>query len=187
MHQKWQQHMYGYWDMEQKGHNFFVILNHFSPVYRSPPTPLEVPSFTHVYQKSWYITWSLTSGAGRTERQMDKQMDGQKSDTQRWPPHLKNWHILHINNHLKDTLYQKTIMTCCWNINLKDIIRSATIANNHLLCKSLKQLQESSHQPFLTRTSNICFKQLLTTKTFKSIVTNWSYKIYIIPPLKAPT
>ena len=45
--------MYGSWDTEWDGQNFFVILGHFSPFYHTPPaTPLMIPKIK-ILKKKW--------------------------------------------------------------------------------------------------------------------------------------
>ena len=95
------------------------------------------------------------------------------------PNNPKNWQILQIKNKLEDFRESLIIPSPC-NRNIRDIIGRIAIVNNQVLRKSEKLSQHGSYKPCLTQRENLCYKQIIVTKTFKKTVKKFSKIIFHI-------
>lgn len=88
----------------------------------------------------------------------------------------KHWNILKINTQLAETFKEKPFVAYRKNRNLKDLIGQTTIENNKVLRK--KTQQKGKCRPCLTKTNNLCCRQIQSTSLFTSQQTKRSYTIF---------
>ena len=90
----------------------------------------------------------------------------------------KHWQILHINPKMKSNFAEKPIMAYRRNQNLGDILGQKTLLNNKVVRKGDISNQSGCCNPCLTRSDNLCCKQIRQTSTFQSRKTKRKYKIF---------
>ena len=88
----------------------------------------------------------------------------------------KHWHLLKINNEISKVFTEKPIIAYRRNKNIRDLIGSNTIENNKVKRKRKVNLNGSC-SPCLSKYGNLCCKQVVPTKTFKSQQNGKSFKI----------
>ena len=89
----------------------------------------------------------------------------------------KHWHVLQVNSELKERFQSSPIIAFRKNKNLKQIIGSNTIKHNKKLIRSSNNVNgKSSH--FVSNTRTLCYKQVVSTTSFKSNQTNRVFKIF---------
>ncbi|XP_066925555.1 uncharacterized protein [Clytia hemisphaerica] len=88
----------------------------------------------------------------------------------------KHWDILNINERFQDTFQQTPVIAYRRNKNLKDLLGQTSISNNKVSRK--QQKLKGKCQPCLTRTGNLCCKQIMSTSTFTSQQTKRTYQIF---------
>ena len=89
----------------------------------------------------------------------------------------KHWHLLQLNDELKETFKEKPTIAYKRNKNLKDIIGQNTIVNNKVQRK--KEVKKVGKcRPCLTKSGNQCCKQVKNTDQFVSHKYKTSYKIF---------
>ena len=88
----------------------------------------------------------------------------------------KHWNILKINDKFKDTFKTPPVIAYRRNKNLRDLLGQTTISNNKV--SRCKPNNNGKCKPCLTRTGNLCCKQVSSTNTFTSNQTKRSYQIY---------
>ena len=88
----------------------------------------------------------------------------------------KHWNILKINSDLQDTFKDKPFIAYRRNRNLKDLIGQTTIKNNKVVRQ--KKKSQGKCRPCLTKTNNLCCRQINSTSSFTSHQTKQSYTIF---------
>ena len=88
----------------------------------------------------------------------------------------KHWNILKINTELAETFKEKPFVAYRKNQNLKDLIGQTTIENNKVLRK--KTQQKGKCRPCLTKTNNLCCRQIQSTSLFTNQQTKRYYTIF---------
>ena len=89
-----------------------------------------------------------------------------------------NWNLLKLYNRLKHVFKEQPITAYRRNENLRDVIGDTTIENNKVVGKQ-KPISNSSYcKPSISRTKDLCCKQVAPTTTFKGTVTLKTYQIF---------
>ena len=88
-----------------------------------------------------------------------------------------NWNLLQINPNLSEIFKEKPILAYRRNRNLKDLIGQTTIQNNKVQ-RNKKNTQKGKCRPCLTKSNNLCCRQVKSATTFKSQQTNRSFDIF---------
>ena len=89
----------------------------------------------------------------------------------------KHWHVLQVNPEVKERFQLSPIIAFCKNKNLKQIIGSNMIEHNKKLIRSNNKVNGKS-SPCLFNTRTLCWKQVVSTASFKSNQTNRIFKIF---------
>ena len=79
---------------------------------------------------------------------------------------------------MQDIFQEKPIMAYRRNQNLGDILGQKTLQNNKVVRKGDISKQKGGCSPCLTRSDNLCCKQIQRTSTFQSRITKQEFKIY---------
>ena len=86
----------------------------------------------------------------------------------------KHWPTLQIDDNLKEVFNEKPMIAFKRNKNLRDLIGGNNIVNNKV---ARRKEQRGKCQPCMTKTGNMCCKQVLSTETFESTTTCKKYQI----------
>jgi hypothetical protein len=87
----------------------------------------------------------------------------------------KNWDILQTNERLANIFKDKPILTFKRNKNLRDLIGGTKMQNNKRLTK--RENKSGFCGPCLSQVGNICCKQIISTKFFRSSKTGKQFEI----------
>ena len=89
----------------------------------------------------------------------------------------KHWNILKINPELEETFQNtKPFLAYRRNRNLKDLIGQTTLNNNKVIRKKPKE--KGKCRPCLTKSNNLCCRQIQSTSTFTSQQTKKTFTIF---------
>ena len=88
----------------------------------------------------------------------------------------KHWHMLLTNPMLAQTFQKKPTLAFRRNRNLKDLIGETHLSRNKKITKPRRKTGSCS--ACLTKSNNLCCKQMISTKTFKSMSTGENFEIY---------
>ena len=86
-----------------------------------------------------------------------------------------NWHLLHINKSISKTFKSTPILAFRRNKNLKELIGQHHLSGNKKVSTHKHKIGGS--RQCLSQIGNICCKQIVSTRTFKSSNTNKTYGI----------
>ena len=88
----------------------------------------------------------------------------------------RHWHLLLTNPMIAQNFTNKPILAFRRNKNLRDLIGQTHLAANKKIIKSKKK--EGGSSACLSRANNQCCKQVISTKTFSSMETKETFKIF---------
>ena len=86
-----------------------------------------------------------------------------------------NWNTILTNSKLENTFKEKLILAFKRNKNLKDIIGGTELRNNKKVIKA--ELKDGYCSPCLSQIGNICCKQIISTKCYRSTDTGEKFTI----------
>ena len=87
----------------------------------------------------------------------------------------KNWGILQTNKRQAEIFADKPIIAFRRNRNLKDLLGGAKLVNNKKIVKN--DMRQGQCSPCLSQIGNICCKQILSRKEFRSTATGERFSI----------